>query len=147
MKNALVIISVGIGSLICLQGLINNRLARALHEPMQAALISFAVGTIAIAIYMLFTRHAFPSIAALRQVSPQLYVGGVFGAIFITSVIYLLPKLGAATVVAATVAGQMIMAVMFDHFGWWEMSVHPLGLFRILGVILLMFGVVLIQRF
>lgn len=42
--------------------------------------------------------------------------GGLFGAIFIGVAILMVPRLGAATVFALIVMGQMIGSVAFDHF-------------------------------
>jgi transporter family-2 protein len=45
------------------------------------------------------------------------WTGGVFGTIYIVVSILLLPHLGAATVVALLVTGQMLGSLVFDHYG------------------------------
>jgi transporter family-2 protein len=74
------------------------------------------------------------------------WTGGIFGAIYIAISILMLPKLGAATVLALLVAGQMIGSIVFDHYGLLGVPVHSVNLSRILGALLLMAGVLLIRR-
>jgi transporter family-2 protein len=58
----------------------------------------------------------------------------------------LAPRLGAATLVAALVAGQMVASLLIDHYGWVGFAVHPVNPVRILGAALVVGGVVLVQR-
>jgi bacterial/archaeal transporter family-2 protein len=54
--------------------------------------------------------------------------------------------LGAATVLALMVIGQMLGALTFDHFGLLGMSQHPASPARLIGMAFLILGVVLIRR-
>jgi transporter family-2 protein len=74
-----------------------------------------------------------------------LWTGGFFGAVYIVVAIALLPRLGAATVVALIVAGQMLASLAFDHFGLLGLTPHPVSLPRLAGALLLIAGVVLIR--
>lgn len=71
--------------------------------------------------------------------------GGILGAVFILLVILLLPSLGAATLLALVVAGQMTAAVLMDHFGAFGLAQQSLSISRLLGVALVIAGVVLIK--
>ena len=71
--------------------------------------------------------------------------GGLFGAIYIAISILLLPRLGAATVIALIVAGQMIGSLAFDQFGLLGVPVHPLNMFRLAGAALLVLGAILVR--
>ena len=51
--------------------------------------------------------------------------GGVFGGAFILLAILLLPSLGAATLIALVVAGQMLLTITLDHFGAFGLTPHP----------------------
>jgi len=70
----------------------------------------------------------------------------VFGAIFISLAILLIPQLGAATFIAVLVAGQMLASLIFDHYGWLGLEQRPIDVLRLIGVCLLVAGVVLIRR-
>jgi bacterial/archaeal transporter family-2 protein len=71
--------------------------------------------------------------------------GGIFGAIYIAISILLLPKFGAATVIALIVAGQMFGSLAFDHFGLLGVPIHPANGVRLAGAVLLVLGVILIR--
>ena len=45
------------------------------------------------------------------------------------------------------VAGQMIVTLVLDHFGFLGLDQRPVSLPRVLGVLLIIGGVVLIRRF
>jgi hypothetical protein len=49
----------------------------------------------------------------------------------------LLPRLGAATVIALIVTGQMIGSHAFDHFGLLRVPEHPANLIRLTEAVLL----------
>jgi bacterial/archaeal transporter family-2 protein len=73
------------------------------------------------------------------------WTGGIFGAIYIAISILLLPRLGAALVVALIVLGQMLGALAFDHFALLGVPENPVSLTRVVGAALLIAGVVLIR--
>ncbi len=54
--------------------------------------------------------------------------------------------LGAATLIAAVVAGQMLSSLVLDQYGGVGFSHHPLTLARVLAAALVVGGVILIQR-
>jgi len=45
------------------------------------------------------------------------------------------------------VSGQLICSVMLDQFGWIGFELHPTGMGRIAGSVLLLSGTLLIWRF
>jgi transporter family-2 protein len=64
----------------------------------------------------------------------------------VVATIVLAPRLGAATLVAAVVAGQMLASVLLDQYGLVGFPVHPLSALRLLGAGLVIGGVILVQR-
>jgi bacterial/archaeal transporter family-2 protein len=86
------------------------------------------------------------SLAAVAKSSAWSWTGGVFGTIYIVVSILLLPHLGAATVVALLVTGQMLGSLVFDHYGLFGLTPHSLDIFRLAGATLLIVGVVLIRH-
>jgi transporter family-2 protein len=76
-----------------------------------------------------------------------IWTGGLLGAFLVASTVVLAPRLGAASMIALIVAGQMTASVALDHFGWLGYQLHPLNGMRILGVFLLVGGVTLIRWF
>jgi transporter family-2 protein len=74
------------------------------------------------------------------------WTGGLLGAIYIVTVVVLAPRLGAGTLIAAVVGGQMAASLVLDHYGLVGFPEHPISGLRLLGAALVMLGVALIQR-
>lgn len=132
---------------ICLviqQGL-NNNLRSALNSAVWSGFTSYVVGVLCMLILAIALREPLPSMAAISRLPPWAFAGGIFGAIFIGLGIVLVPKIGTATFFVLLVAGQMLGALIFDHFGLMGVPVHPISMIRLAGAALLVGGVVLIR--
>ncbi len=134
-----------VGGLLPIQGVINTRLGQLLHNPLQASLISFTVGTSFLACCLWLTGIGFPAVGSIGQVPWYLFCGGLMGAVFVTTVLVLIPHIGVANMLIAAMAGQLLISMLVDHFGWLGVPVHSLGISRILGGIFLLLGVVLVR--
>lgn len=135
------------GMALTAQGGINAQLRAVIGSPVMATLISFVTGLVVILIYiMLFDRNSFASLSHLKSTPVYIMSGGVIGALFVSSVIILAPKIGAANMLGLIVAGQMILAVALDHYGLLGFVQHSVNWYRITGTILLIVGVVLIVK-
>lgn len=134
------------GALLPVQTGVNLQLRGLLGLPLAAALISFAVGTIGLALLVGALGVPVPLAAAWTRGAWWHWVGGLLGAAYVVAAIVLAPRLGAATLVAALVAGQMVTSLVLDHYGWVGFAVHPASPFRVLGAMLVVGGVILVQR-
>lgn len=56
------------------------------------------------------------------NVNPVLWIGGLFGALFVFSMIKLIPKIGVSSTMAGVIAGQLLLAMAIDHFGWFGLA-------------------------
>jgi bacterial/archaeal transporter family-2 protein len=65
---------------------------------------------------------------------------------YLTATIVLAPLLGAASMIGLIITGQMLAAIALDHFGLVGFPIHPLSLWRVIGGVLLVGGVILVQR-
>ena len=115
-------------------------------HPALASLVSVAVGTICLTVYCLFMRIPLPSLAG-STTQWWHWVGGALGAVFVTAVTFLAPRLGAVTMVGLVIAGQMLASVILDHYGLLGFSQKPLNVMRIVGIMMLIGGVLLVRRF
>lgn len=143
----LLILAVVAGTLIPVQAGVNALLSRHLADPSQAALISFFVGTLALLGWSMALRHPWPPLAGLAKIPAVLWIGGALGAFFVATTIYLGPRLGASTMTAFLLAGQLCSSVLLDHFGAIGFPEHPVSLWRIVGVVLLGLGAWMIKAF
>lgn len=126
---------------------LNAQLGLWTRSPVIAATISFAVGTLTLIVYTLVARIPLPSLATVGNHPWWVWTGGAFGAFFVTATIILVPKLGATTMVALILAGQMFASLLLDHFGWLGYPLHPISFGRVAGVVLVCGGIWLIRYF
>jgi Putative inner membrane exporter, YdcZ len=75
------------------------------------------------------------------------WLGGALGAVYAVTMVLLARELGAATLTALAVTGQLVCSVMLDHFGWVGFNEHAAGIGRIVGCLLMVAGFFLIARF
>ena len=143
--TGLLLFALLVGLVPPLQAGINSQLRTHIGHPLWAALISFSVGTGMLAVVLAVTRAGWPVVGWVGRVPWWQWTGGVLGATFVTSAVVLAPRLGAATLVAAVVAGQMIGSLLIDHYGIVGYPQHSVSGERVIGVALVMAGVALIQ--
>jgi len=136
-----------IGFLLAIQGSINTQLTTFLKHPMQGALVNFTVGFICLLALNFIFRTQIPDWGHVKTAPWHVFVGGMLGAIFVSSVIFFIPKIGVSTVLAASIAGQLIAASIIDHFGFFGLAVHQISAGRIAGIALLIGGIFLIQKY
>ncbi len=142
----LILLAVLVGVVLPVQAGVNAQLRLNLGHPLLAAFVSFAVGTIALLGLNLALRTPVPSGEALARVTWWHWIGGLLGATYIYLAIVLAPRLGAATLVAAIVTGQMVTSLILDHFGLIGYPQQSLTPARAVGALLVIGGVLLIQR-
>ncbi|MFD1484193.1 DMT family transporter [Lacticaseibacillus baoqingensis] len=139
-----ILIGLIIGFGIPVQTAINSRLRDAVGSPFWSSLISFAIGTIGLAIATALSGAAlFPSAAVIATQPWWLWLGGVFGVVYLTSNILLFPKLGSVQTVIFPVTGQILMGLLIDNGGWFAAPVQPLTLMRGIGALLVVGGVLI----
>jgi len=147
MKVILLLFALVAGMLVPVQAVLNTKMGRALGDPVFAALISFSVGTVSLFIYALVVQIDLGSIRQASGLSWMVWAAGCLGAVFVAATIILTPKLGAALTFSLVVAGQLLMAVLMDHFGSFGIHVQPMSWMRLAGIGLITAGVVLIRKF
>ena len=134
------------GGATAFQAPTNARLAGGLGSPVNAAFVSFAVGTVALGLLAtaLQTRQ---DMASVKSLPAWAWVGGLYGCVFVVSAAWGVPRYGAALVITLMVAGQLLAGLALDHFGALGVPRHPMSLGRIGGVALVLIGVVMVRRF
>ncbi|HEY6484199.1 MAG TPA: DMT family transporter [Steroidobacteraceae bacterium] len=134
------------GLVLTIQVGVNSTLRQAVGSPAMAALASFAVGLVGLLAFLLLTRASWPDRAALWSAPGWAWAGGLLGAFYVATTIIVGPRLGAASLLALCVLGQLLASLVVDHFGWIGFPQHSISLARLAGAALLFAGVVLIVR-
>jgi len=134
-----------VGAGITIQVGMNATVRMTIGSPVLAAIVNFVVGLAALALLAVASgaRVVPGSVAA---VPAWAWFGGLLGATYVAATTVLGPRLGAASFLALTLAGQMFAALLVDHFGVIGFPQSPLTPTRLLGTALLVVGVLLIMR-
>jgi transporter family-2 protein len=146
MTSVYLLLTVVAGAILSFQVGINNSLRNFLGSPIIAAFVSFFVGTIFLLCFAFISRSPWPNMSALAKTPVWSWIGGILGAYYIATAIFVSPKLGAASFISIIVGMQLITSLALDHFGMIGFAQHSINIWRILGAILLMAGVVLIVK-
>jgi bacterial/archaeal transporter family-2 protein len=133
------------GALACQVG-VNAALRRKMDDTILTSVASFAVGLVGLVLIALLRRNAPPTLSTMACWPKWVWLGGLLGAFYIAAAATLAPRVGGAGWLAAVIAGQIITALILDHYGWLGFERRPLGVSRVLGASLLMVGVLLVLR-
>jgi transporter family-2 protein len=87
-----------------------------------------------------------PSRDTLAAIPWWAWFGGLLGAFYVAISTIVAAELGASSLLALVIAGQLAMALVIDNYGWLGLPVNPLTWTRVLGVALLGAGVWLVAR-
>jgi len=139
-------LSLAAGAVLIVQIGANATLRQALGSPVSATLASFLCGSLAIVCFMALARTSWPTRAQLLSAPAWAWLGGLLGAYYVLWTVIAGPRLGAATLLALVILGQLSCSLLVDHFGWLGFPLHPISGTRIAGAALLFGGVLLITR-
>lgn len=136
-------LAMGIGIAMATQTALNAQLRTYLYSPLQAALLSFLVGSVVLAVLVFFQSTAKPSWATLQQIPWYLWLGGCLGVYAISVSILTAPRLGFLTLTGLMIFGQILMSMLLDHFAWFGVERTPISWSRVIGALVIFFGVLL----
>ena len=138
--------ALALGAVLPMQAAINARLAKTAGSPVMAAFISFAVGTLALMVFLIIAGQF--KLGFISSSTPWWsWTGGVLGTFFVAGIVILLPRLGVVLSFSLVLAGQMFTAILFDQFGWMGLAIKEISAGKIIGVIMLILGVLLIRKY
>jgi transporter family-2 protein len=136
-----------VGALITVQVGTNTRLKEAFGEAMPAVIGSSMLGVAILTLATVVSRTPWPSAARLAGATWWAWLGGLLGAVYAVATVLMARRLGAATLTAAVVTGQLVCSVVLDHFGALGFTEHALSAGRVAGCLLMIAGFVLIARY
>ena len=134
------------GGATALQAPTNARLMTAVGSPVNAAFVSFAVGTVALGLMAVLFQTR-PDMVAARSLPWYAWIGGLYGVVFVIAATWGVPRLGVALTITLMVAGQLLISLILDHFGAFGAPQQPINLGRLAGVALVIGGVLMVRRF
>jgi transporter family-2 protein len=133
------------GALVALQAPTNAMLSCAVGSPVNAAMISFAVGFVALIVAVL-ALGVRPNPTEIRALPWFAWTGGLYGAVFVAVAAFAAPRIGITQFLTLSIAGQLAMALVLDRMGAFGLPKIEIGATRLLGVTLVLAGVFLVRR-
>ena len=140
-----VILTIVAGILVTIQGPINVQLGKTIGNSYWSTLVTFIVGGLFMLIFALVTKQT-TSVGTEQSFKLWQLLGGIFGAIYVVSVIIVMTVLGVGTATVLLLFAQLVTSMVFDHFGWLGTQIRPFDVYRAVGVILMAIGIYLINK-
>jgi len=134
------------GAFIAVQAPVNSELSRGLGFPVAAAAISFLAGAAVLGLVSTVIVKAQGIALDWRAPAPWLFIaGGCLGGAYVTTATILAPRLGAASLMAFMVTGQLLTGMLIDRLGLFGLAVREVSVGRIAGALLLIAGALMIR--
>jgi transporter family-2 protein len=144
-KGVAVALAAVVGGLVAAQAPFNSQLARTVGG-LQASVVALTVSLIALTLLASLTE----GLGGIRKLGDApLHVaigGGLAGALYVGSIVFTVRALGAGGLTAVTIAGQLGLAMVIDHYGWLGVERSPITVAKVAGVVLLALGTWLVIR-
>ena len=131
--------------MIALQAPINSTLGKSVGS-LAAASVSFAVGLAALVLITLLVGGGFGDLGEARDLPWYYLIGGLLGAVYVTTALIAVRELGAGGVTVATITGQLTLSLVLDRAGVLGLEERELSISRVLGVALVALGTFLVVR-
>jgi bacterial/archaeal transporter family-2 protein len=143
-RGLAVLLTACAGGLVAMQAPINAGLGKTIGG-LPAALVSFSVGALALAAIVVLSGKA-AGLGSTFDVTWYYLIGGLLGAVYVTTALLAVSAIGAGGVAAATVTGQLTFSVVVDRLGLFGLDQVAITPTRLLGVALLLTGTFLVIR-
>lgn len=144
-RGVAVVVAAVIGGIVVTQGPLNSQLGRTVGG-LHASAIALGISFLAVVTLAILT----DGLGGVRRIGDApWYVavgGGVAGALYVGSIVWTVRALGVGGLTAVTIAGQLGIAVVVDHFGWLGVDRSPVTAGKLAGIALLALGTYLVVR-
>ncbi len=135
------------GMAISMQASMNAQLGVLLKNSLMSTVIAFSVSGLCSLLALLVMTKNYSHIFEIKTVPIYLWFsGGTLSAMGVGIFYYLIPKIGIDSVMTYALIGQIILAITASHFGWFDLPIKALNIKRILGLLILIMGVLLVDR-
>lgn len=140
------ILALTAGAAISVQATMNAKLGVLLKNSMMGTSIAFLFSLIFTMAALLFSVKQYPALADIKSVPLYLwFTGGALSAFGVGMFYYLIPKIGVGSMMSYALSGQMLVAIIASHYGWFDLPVKPVNTVKIIGAVVLLLGVLLIN--
>lgn len=140
MKLQLYSLTLLFGVVLTVHLAMNGAVGAALANPRVGNALFWCIGAVA-AVVIGATGWQSGALAGLRGVNPILLTAGAIGACLVFGIAWLIPQIGAGSVMIGLIAGQVLGGMVLSHYGWLGSPVQPVSTTNLLGAVVMLAGV------
>ncbi|MBU2972568.1 DMT family transporter [Pseudoalteromonas sp. C2R02] len=155
--NIFVVLAFVAGASIAIQAAMNAQLGQILNNSLLATSYAFFSSFALVAgitLYLSLTiqvqlqeKILMVSLSEMiNQVPWYLWISCIFSVIGVASFYFLIPKMGVGNVMSYALAGQIIVAMIISHFGWFESPLKEISFTKLVGTVCLILAIILINK-
>ncbi|PHS68619.1 MAG: hypothetical protein COB23_08740 [Methylophaga sp.] len=134
------------GAAIAIQATMNAQLGVLLKSSLLGTSIAFLFSCVFTVAAMMLSIKQYPHMAEIKSVPLYLWFsGGALSAFGVSIFYYLIPKMGVGSMMSYALSGQILIAIIASHFGWFDLPVKPINIIKVSGAISLVIGVLLLN--
>ncbi|QQS45822.1 MAG: DMT family transporter [Acidobacteriota bacterium] len=148
MKTLWIGLALLIGALVPAQAAMNAKMRVFVINPLYSALINFCVGATALLLMLSIAawQNQPGDLRAAGRAPLWAWMGGLIGSSLVLSGVIMVPRTGAAGYSASIITGQLIGALILDHYGMLGLSQRLVTPSRLAGLVFMLIGLWLVLR-
>ncbi|MEH7885200.1 DMT family transporter [Bacillus sp. JJ1609] len=131
------------GITLSAQSSINGTLSRKAGT-IETTLLTFLTGTMFLAIFIIFFGQG--NVLAILE-APKWQLSAAFlGTLYLLLTVMAVPRIGVIATNIAGIAGQLVIGVLIDHFGWFNSLVISLDMKRVFALLFMIIALYFIYK-
>jgi transporter family-2 protein len=133
------------GAAIAVQAGMNARLGVLLDNALMSTAIAFTASAVLTLIVVLVSTRQYPSLEVIRAVPTHLWTGGILSSFGVALFYFLIPKMGVGNMMSFALSGQILVATLCSHLGWFDLPAKPVTHIKLIGLLCMIAGIVLVN--
>jgi len=138
-KAVALLVALVAGISMAVQGSINTRLGKVVGQ-WEAIFVVHVVGLAGVSFLLFAVRMGHGDLGRIAKGPWYTPLGGLIGVLIVWGVVASIPRLGVAVATTSIIVGQVLTALLIDHFGLFGLRVMPFTWLKGLGLLLLAAG-------
>jgi len=145
MKLPMYAFTMFLGVVLAVHLSMNGKVGTVLNNPRVGNALFWCIGALgAVGIGLTGWRQG--ALSGLKDVNPVMLTAGLMGACLVFAISWLIPQVGAGSVMITLLAGQILGGMVMSHFGWLGSPEEPVTLTKAFGALVMIGGVLLATK-
>ena len=145
MKTPLLTLTIFLGVILAVHLAMNGKVGASINNPRVANALFWCIGAFG-AIIIGATGWQSGALGGVKDVNPLLLTAGLMGASLVFAIAWLIPQVGAYSVMISLIAGQVLGGMVLSHFGLLGSPLQRVTSANIIGAAVMLAGVFLATR-